>query len=246
MITEKITSDPMTEGQLKAIKRLLEDGINLFNSTDLVALGFTKDESQEILKKGNLIQNETKVFLTALLKKYAIIDKRFGVPIEFNLTVPADYNHDKQIDTSAQKAKGEKTTYYYNDDLNSKNFTKATRKLEPGKTYNVKIIPILEGVTSEDCLTILSRYNAILVGGQGATLVYDVAKDKLPKGKWAVSFDEKKALWKDAGGYRRVPGVIAHSDGDFKFGLGYFEGDWDGDGVLLCFCDVPASEQAST
>ena len=246
MITEKFTSDPMTEGQLKAIKRLLEDGINSFNSGDLVNLGFTKEEAQEIFKKGNLIQDEIKTFMTALLKKFAIIDKRFGIPVEFNLTVPADYNHDTQIDASAQKAKKEKTTYYYNNDLNSKNFSKATRKLEPGKTYRVKMITILETVTSEDCMNISRRYNGILAGGQGVTLVYDVAKEKLLKGKWTISFDEKDALWEDADGYHRVPYVDAYSDGGFGFVLGYFEGDWDDFYVILVFCDLPASEQAST
>jgi hypothetical protein len=112
--------------------------------------------------------------------------------------------------------------------------------LVPGKTYKVKIFPILQTVTSEDCMTFLKKQNAVLVGGQGATLVYDLAKDQLPKGKWTVSFDEKEALWEDADGNRGVPNVYAYTDGDFEFFLGYFGYDWNSDHCVLCFCDLSA------
>jgi len=220
-MTEKITSN-----QENRLCDLFRDATR--------ALGLSKDEAQEIIGAGGVMQSEVK----PILKKLAITDKRFGVAIrEFEITVPTGYNHDTQIDTSAEKAKKEKTTYGYNSDLNSKNFAKATSKLIPGKAYIVKLFPILSRVTSEDSLTFLSKQNAILVGGQGATLVYDVAKDQLPKGKWTVSFDEKDRLWEDVVGNHRVPGVIAYSDGGFEFYLGRFGYDWLDDGVILCFCD---------
>jgi hypothetical protein len=238
-MTDKITqSEVMTDGQLKAIKRLLEDGINSFNSTELVTLGFSKEEAQEILKKGDLIQEEMKATLIALLKKYAIIDPRYGSSIaEFDVTVPMDYKHETYIDQESKQAKKLKTTYYYNDDLSSKNFASATTKLVPGKTYHVKIFPILTTITSEDNMNFLKRQRAILVGGQGLMLAQNQHKDKFPKGKWTVSFDQKDALWKDASGDHRVPYVYASSDGDFRFNLGYFEDDWSDDRCLLCFCD---------
>mgnify|MGYP001217575367 CR=1 FL=1 len=220
-MTEKITSN-----QENLLSDLFRDAVR--------ALGLSKDEAQEIISNGGTMQLEIK----PILQKLAITDKRFGPTIrEFEIKVPTDYKHSSQIDTFAKKAKKEKTTYYFNDDLTSKNFAKATNKLEPGKTYKVKIFPILSTVKSEDCTAFLRKQNAILVGGQGATLVYDLAKDQLPKGKWTVSFDEKDALWEDLDGSHGVPSVLAYSDGDFKFGLGYFEGGWvDGD-YLLCFCD---------
>jgi hypothetical protein len=92
----------------------------------------------------------------------------------------------------------------------------------------------------------LKKMNAIHTGAQGASLVYQQKKDLLPKGYWYCSFDEKSRLWKDADGRRRVPFVYAHSGGDFGFRLGYFEGDWGDGSCVLCFCDVPAGEQAST
>lgn len=208
-------------------------------SVALHKAGFDSDLIQKIINaKDNKL---AKAMYTAVTGEE--LDERFGPAIvEFELTVPVDYNHDTQIDTSGAKARKEKTTYCYNNALTSKNFAKATNKLLPGKTYKVKIIPILATatVTSEDCMTFSRKQNVILVGGQGATLVYDLAKDKLPKNKYIVSFDEKEAVWKDAEGDRRVPCLYAGADGDFGFYLGNFGGDWDSDDCVLCFCDLSA------
>ena len=235
-MTDKITQiEPMTDGQRKQIKRFLEDGAA---AIDVDAFGFSKEEAQQIIEKGDLLQAEMKTTLTAFLKKYAIIDQRFGAALtEFDLTVPTDYNHDTIIDDQKKKLKKLKNTHHHNDDLTSKNYANATNKLVPGKTYTVKIFPILEGVTSEDCMTFLKKQRAILVGGQGVLLANDLKGDEFPVGKWTVSFDEKEALWKDSGGNHRVPSVYRSSDGDRKFSLGYFEFDWVSGNCLLCFCD---------
>ena len=166
-------------------------------------------------------------------------DQRFGPAMkDFEFTVPPDYQHDTQLDTFAEKTKRLKTTYYFNDGLTSKNFAKATNKLEPGKTYRVRIFPVLETVTSEDCMTFLKKQGAILVGGQGVTLLQDQKADEFPVGKWTVSFDEKDALWEDAGGFHGVPGVFRYSDGDWEFNLGYFDYDWGDYYCLLCVTEV--------
>lgn len=170
-------------------------------------------------------------------------EKRIGAAmVEFELTVPTDYNHDKQVDQFAKKVKKEKTTYYFNDALTSKNFANATNKLQPGKTYKVKIFPIMSAISSEDCMAFLRKQNAILVGAQGMALLYNLHKDQLPKGKWSISFDEKESLWKDSGGSRRVPVVYAHADGDFRFSLGSWDGGWYSDCALVCFCDTNLSD----
>ncbi len=237
-MTNSEITQKMTEGQTKAIKRLLEDGINSFNSNELISLGFTKEEAQEILEKGDLIQKEINASVIASLKKYAIIDPRYGSSIELgDVTVPMDYKHETYIDEEGKQVRKLKNTYYFNDELNSKNFANATTKLVPGKTYRAKLFPILSTVTSEDNLNFLRRQRAILVGGQGLMLAQNQHKDKFPKGKWTVSFDEKNALWKDSSGCHRVPFVSADSDGDFRFGLGSFGAGWDGGRCLLCFCD---------
>ncbi len=229
----------MTDGQRKQLKRFLEDGLSAFNANEFETLDLTKEEAQELIEKCGLMQAEMKTFLTALLKKHAIIDKRFGASIiEFDVTVPMDYNHDTYIDKRGKEVRKLKNTYYYNDALTSANFTKATNKLIPGKTYRAKIYPILETVTSDDCMNFLKRQRAILTGGQGVMLAQSQHGDKFPKDKWTVSFDQKEALWKDADGYHGVPCVGADSDGGFEFYLGYFESDWCADDCLLCFCDI--------
>ncbi len=210
---------------------------DLFRNT-VRGCGFSKDEAQEIIKTWGTAQTS----IQEILRKFSIVDKRFGAAVEFEITIPLEYDHDKQIDAFAEKVKGQKTTYYYNADLNSKNFNKATTKLVPGKTYKVKRIPILSQVTSEDCLNrIYQEPNSILVGGQGLTVAHDLKKEIFPKGKYTVSFDKKEALWEDSGGRHRVPRVLASVDGDFEFSLGRFGRPWDVDGCLVCFCDLPVS-----
>lgn len=221
-MTEKITSN-----QENRLCDLFREGLR--------TLGFTKDEAQEIIKAGGKMQEQFK----SILQKLAMVDQRFGPAVkDFEFTVPVDYKHDTQIDTFAKKTKKLKTTYCFNDALTSMNFAKATNKLEPGKTYRVKIFPILATVTSEDCMTFLGKQNAILVGGQGITLLQDNKADQFPVSRWTVSFDEKEALLKDADGLLRVPCVYLHSVGVCSFNLGYFENDWNGGSCLLCFCDL--------
>lgn len=227
MITEKITS-----GQKKQILRVLEDGLD--------AGDLTKEMADEILKVGNLLQADLKV----ILAKYSIADKRFGPAIkEFEITVPTDYNHGHQIDQFAKKTKNLETTHYFNNALTSENFAKATTKLEPGKTYKVKIIPITSGTPSSgDCMNRCRKEKGFIgfVGGQGLTLAQELKKEEFPVGKWTVSFDEEKALWQDSVGYRWVPRVSAYTVGDFGFHLGDFGDDWSSGFCVLCFCDISA------
>lgn len=222
-MTEKITSS-----QENRLADLFRDGLR--------ALNLSKEEAQEIIKSGGEMQKQIK---SIFLRKLAMVDQRFGPAIkDFEFTVPSDYKHDTQLDTFAGKTKPLSTTYYFNDALTSKNFAKATNELEPGKKYRVRIFPILATVTSEDCMNFLAKQHAILVGGQGLTLLQSNKSDEFPMGKYTVSFDERDSLWKDSGGYHRVPLVYRYSGGVWKFDLGNFEVDWVGVYCLLCFCDL--------
>ncbi|MCC7004879.1 hypothetical protein IT397_03110 [Candidatus Nomurabacteria bacterium] len=162
-------------------------------------------------------------------------DPRFTLATQFDVVVPSGYNHATRL--AEFKKAHEKEFYYYNGDITDKNYAKATTKLVPGRKFKVKVFQITKRVSSEDCLAFLKSQKAVLVGAQGATLAYEQGKDKLPMSRWSVSFDEKDTLWLDADGYRRVPFVYRHSDGDFYLDLGYFVDDWYGAYCLLCFCD---------
>lgn len=227
MITGMITS-----GQDKQIRRVVQDGLDKFLKN------LTKAQAEQILKSGNLVQED----LEKSLQKHSIVDKRFGSDLlkgKGTFTVPTDYNHDTQVDDFGTKTKDLKSTFYYNENLTSKNFSKATNKLVPGKTYGIKMFPILETVESEDCLNRLkSEPGNVLVGAQGLTALQANQPDIFPIRKWTVSFDEKDALWQDAGGFHWVPSVYRDSGGDWSFLLGSFEHSWGSDSVLVCFCDL--------
>lgn len=160
--------------------------------------------------------NEDKEFwrqITLLIDKHSQPDDRFELAGTFEVTVPEGYDHATHLD-SFRKAH-ESEFYYYNPAITDKNYSKATTKLVPGRKFQVKVFQITKTVSSDDCMAHLRSQKAVLVGAQGASLAYEQEKDQLLKGRWHVSFDEKDALWKDAGGRRRVPGVDRHSDGVF-------------------------------
>lgn len=223
-MTEKITSN-----QENRIADLVRDAVR--------ALGFSKDEAQEIIKAGGTLQEQVK----PILQKLAMVDQSFGPAVkDFKFTVPADYVHDTQLDTFAENVRKMKSTFHFQFGLTSKNFAEATNKLEPGKTYRVRIFPVLQRATSEDCMTFLQKQGVIFVGGQGLTLLQDQKADEFPVGKWTVSFDKKGALWEDTDGRfsERVPRVRRRSVGYWEFGLGSFGFHYNDDDCLLCVSDM--------
>ncbi len=155
---------------------------------------------------------------------------------EFTLIIPTDYVHTSRLDTF--KKAHQKEFYHYNDNITDKNFKKVSHHLvSAGKTYKVKVFGIKSRVTSGECLAVYRANKAYFAGAQGASAVYEYAKNQLIKGKRHLFFDEKDNLWVDAHGYHRVPNVDAYSDGDFPFPLGFFEDVWDAYDVLLVLCD---------
>lgn len=161
-------------------------------------------------------------------------ESKFALINTFRFTVPADYKHDTQLATVDRS----QFRYGVNDAITDANFAKATQRLVPGKTYEVKIFGILRRVTSQECLGLYQSQNGIKTGAQGISLVHQQAKEQLPIGKWTASFDDEEAL-PLLGGGRGAPYVSRDSGGDFGFGLGYFEHDWGFDSCLLVFCDEP-------
>ncbi|MBI4262188.1 hypothetical protein HY624_01535, partial [Candidatus Uhrbacteria bacterium] len=166
----------------------------------------------------------------------AELDSPFVLVTTFSVVVPADYDHATRLATFRRLHGSEFT--HYNGDMTDEHFRNATVKLTPGRKFLVKVFQITSSMVSpEECLTLITREQGVLVGAQGATLAYEQGKDHLPKGRWHISFDEKEALWEDASGLHRVPLVGAYADGSFGFDLGIFVDGWDGDRCLLCFCE---------
>lgn len=164
--------------------------------------------------------------------------KQFGQAlVDFEFTVPEDYHHDTQIDTFTKKTKTLDRANCFNENFTSAKFARATNKLVPGKTYRVRIFPIITRVSSQECFDFLAKHSTILVGGQGITLLQQERPEDFPKGKYTVSFDRPEALWVDSHGRHRVPIVYRYSDGDWDFSLGDLGDGWLDDFCLLCVSD---------
>jgi hypothetical protein len=92
-------------------------------------------------------------------------------------------------------------------------------------------------MASEEYLNFIASQNGQLPNVQGLAMVWQQAKEKLPKGLWVLGFDQKENLFRDSDGNHRLPGLNQDSDGDWNFNLGYFESDWDSGRCLLFFRD---------
>jgi len=171
-----------------------------------------------------------------LLPNRLVSEDRFVLLTAFELTVPENYIHDRQLALFSKNHK--KEFYYYNDDVTDDHFSGVTDELKPGENCEVKIFQSTRSFSSEEGLAFLKMQPGIrLVGAQGLSLARQLKKEEFPVGKWTISLDNKDALWKDAGGFRRVPGVYRRSGGGSDFRLGHFGGGWGTGSCLVCFCD---------
>lgn len=162
------------------------------------------------------------------------------------IVVPANYKHESAI--AAFQKKNRKKFYYWNNDINDENFANPSRILKSADRLHVRIFRQNVGgtTTSEERLAFLkSLPGAVLVGAQGAALVFDQKSAELPRGYWYLSFDEKERLWEDADGYHRVPSVDVLGHGNRCWIAGDFEKTWNGNSSLVSFCDETSEALAT-
>ena len=163
-------------------------------------------------------------------------DPRFKLVNAFKIVVPKGYNHATRL-TDFVATYGSEFNYY-NSDITDEHFNKATTKLVPCEKFKVKVFYITQAVPPKDCLNFLYSQEAVLTGAQGASLVYELAKNKLREKKCSfVSLDKKDALWIDSDGIYRVPYVYHFSGDEFSFSFANFEVVLYDGYYLLCFCD---------
>lgn len=180
-----------------------------------------------------------------------VVEPKFSLLTDLGtIVVPKKYKHEGAI--AAFQKKHRSSFYSWSEAINDTNFSNPSRVLEPGDKLRVRIFKQNVGgtTTSEERLEFLKGLpGAVLVGAQGAALVFDQKGAKLPRGYWHLSFDEKERLWEDAGGCHRVPGVLVHGNGDRDWVAGDFERPWHDFDTLVSFCDetlVPPVTPEST
>ncbi len=161
---------------------------------------------------------------------------------EFKLTVPLNYTHGNQF--SIFKKESYRQVFSMPDRLTDENFVRASR-LVPGRAYKVRIFSMPSGrVPSKQCLMFLEAQKAILVGAQGLSLLWQHKRERFPRGRWVVSFDETndkvpQIYWRtiEEVGYDPEYLNLSSSDDVWDFGLASFSRDWRGDNCcLLCIC----------
>lgn len=120
--------------------------------------------------------------------------------------------------------------YYSNPALTTTNFPK--QKVEAGEPQQLVLDKWMRG---PEVMALLKEKKLRPANVYELMVWFENNKDTI-KGsrKWYVAFGSQ---WLDSDGDRRVPYVGARSGGGFRFGLGYFEGGWGGDFVLLVFSD---------
>ncbi|NQV88118.1 MAG: hypothetical protein HQ402_00995 [Parcubacteria group bacterium] len=163
--------------------------------------------------------------------------EKFGILADLGIiTVPADYDHATAL--AALRKEDRDKFYGYNEASDDQNFSNPSHILKPGDKFRVHVCnQIVPGTTtSEERMAFLATHRGVYVGAQGLSIVFKEKRDLLPKGKWHASFDEVDRP-PVVDGYPWVPYVCADSDGDFRWGLGCFEGVWYGSDTFLLFRD---------
>lgn len=164
---------------------------------------------------------------------------RFELSKEFQLRVPITYSHSKQLAHFLQKHKEE--FYCLHSDINDMSCSKVTHTLKAGEVYTIRLFSVREPITSDDCLAFMKSQGALFVGAQGISLVWQMAKTKLPMDKRLISFDEAEKLWKDQFGNPSLPFMYQHTADLWQFSLQSFYDRLYYRHVLICFSNPRTS-----
>lgn len=219
-MTEKITS-----GQENRLCDLFRDAIR--------AMGLSKDEAQDFIQKGGLLQSAMK----ETLRKFETVDKLFEPFINLGtLVVPSDYVNSDQLGNFNKKYRHKFLNY--NDAMTDQNFNNPSYVLKPGDKLQVNVFKqtVPRTTTSEERMSFLSlQKSVVFLGAQGATLVWEQKRKNLIKGYYYCSFDHRENLWiSKEGGNSWFPRLDVYDDA-YEFHLNDFEVDLYEDYCLLCF-----------
>lgn len=158
-----------------------------------------------------------------------------------HIEVPADYNHTTAL--ASFKAANRKEFLYYADKITDSNFPRPSKILKPGDRLRVFVFgqDVARRTTTIERMDFLREQRRnVLVGAQGAALVFVQKRIDLPKDKWHTSFDEADRLYCDARGVLEVSILDASWRGSFGFRLASLHQYWYRIDAFLCFCELPS------
>lgn len=156
------------------------------------------------------------------------------------VTVPDDYNHKTQLSSFKAKYQNEKVESFspYNSLITDESFSAPSCILRSGDMLHVQVfrqVGVDETTSSEERMEFLSSRHAVYTGAQGASLVWEQKRARLPRGLWYLSMDREDCLPRDDEGFRRVPGISVDHGGNFGFNLGYWVDTWVINSTFLLF-----------
>ena len=151
------------------------------------------------------------ILIIYVVVRRTILSSKFRCIKEFNITIPNNYQHEVQLKRFSELR--DTKCSYYNSIITDHNFARVTHKLIPGKTYAVRIYQILKTVTSENCLAFLKLENAVLVGPQGLSLLFEKNQSAFPLDAYLLSFDKREVLPTETTSPNnfQIPGIYVRS-----------------------------------
>ena len=155
------------------------------------------------------------------------------------IIVPDSYDHTNRLAEFIRRNRN-KFQGFDDSSIIDANFSNPSRVLKPGDRLIVRVFSqtVSTLTTTDERLAFLATQNAVHVGMQGLSLVFEQKRSQLPKGRWYVSLDEKKHLWRSPACSYMVPIIEAHSNGAFCFTLVPFEYNSYETTDFLCFTDI--------
>ncbi|MFZ2252936.1 MAG: hypothetical protein WAW13_02030 [Minisyncoccia bacterium] len=154
-----------------------------------------------------------------------------------HVEAPPDYSHSKRIGLFLKRNRGEFN--HVRPEINDANFPYPSRIIKPGDKFLVRVFHYVgrdSHPTMEQQLQFLALYNAVHTGPQGASLVFEQRRGKLPMNTWYASLDENNQQCAD--GTEGIPGLIRYADGAFCWHLGCFKHLWVNTRAFFCFTEV--------
>lgn len=149
-------------------------------------------------------------------------EQKFYPVNKSKIVIPQDYNHAKQLSSINEE---EFVVFNYKL-LRDKQFSKTSHILKPQEEYIVSLFPAKHDTSLSECLEFLRSLHCKLVGPQGLSLLWQIARNILPQEVWIYSIDIVEALPQNVIGCHEIAALYHGSGNNHSFELGLFERDY--------------------